>query len=106
MKLVSHIIVVALRPRQKMNPVYWSVAGSVFWMDGQIHQMSSVRRMDTEFDEQVILVSPHGSDFSHGNQFRGFYRDHFQSNFKNIRPILARLEVCLEVEFNIKESGG
>jgi len=59
-----------------MKPIYWSVAGSVFWMDEQIHQMSSVQRKDTEFDEQVILFSPHGADVSRGNQFRGLYRDH------------------------------
>lgn len=37
---------------------------------------SSVRRKDTEFDEQVILFSPQGVDVSRGNQFRGLHRYH------------------------------
>jgi hypothetical protein len=68
---------------------------------------SSVRRKDTEFDEQVILFSPTGPTFlveTISEAFIGITK--VQSNFKNSRPILARLVACLEFEFNIKESGG
>jgi hypothetical protein len=49
---------------------------------------SSVRKKVIEFDEQVILFSPHGADDSRGNQSRGLHRDH--RRFKEILKILGQ----------------
>jgi hypothetical protein len=46
-----------------MKPTYWSVAGSVFWMDGQLHQIPVFGGRIQNLMSRSFSSLPKGSTF-------------------------------------------